>query len=343
MDGLKVAVTGPTGDIGLATLQGARRLARPSAEVVGMARRPFDPAEHGLSARSRYRPGRRARPRPRSTPPSPAPTSSSTSPSSSSATPTRPSRSTSRARATSSRRRSPPAPSGSSTRRSVAAYGFHADNPQPLTEDVAPRGDRGLLLLGPQGRARGAARRDRSPAPATEAYVFRPSIVAGPRRRSRSSRRWSRCCPLYGQLPLVRRIFGEVPFLAPVLPDPGVPFQLVHHDDVAAALRRRDRGRGRARRLQPRGAPATLTRRRARPGAGLVVGAAAEGAGRLARRRAPSGARAAGRVRLADRLPGAGADGLRRGPSEQLGWEPRHDAADTLAAMIRGAREQDVL
>ena len=35
----------------------------------------------------------------------------------------------------------------------------------------------------------------------------------------------------------VRALFDVVPILKPVLPDPGVPFQLVHHDDVATALR----------------------------------------------------------------------------------------------------------
>ena len=34
----------------------------------------------------------------------------------------------------------------------------------------------------------------------------------------------------------LRWALGKVPELRPVLPDPGVPFQLVHHDDVAAAL-----------------------------------------------------------------------------------------------------------
>ena len=34
----------------------------------------------------------------------------------------------------------------------------------------------------------------------------------------------------------VRWALGKAPSLRPVLPDPGVPFQLVHHDDVAAAL-----------------------------------------------------------------------------------------------------------
>ena len=46
-------------------------------------------------------------------------------------------------------------------------------------------------------------------------------------------------------------LLDGVPILRPVLPDPGVPFQLVHHDDVAT----RD-ARGRAR---PRASPASTT------------------------------------------------------------------------------------
>ena len=69
----------------------------------------------------------------------------------------------------------------------------------------------------------------------TDAYVFRPCIVAGPR-----------ATLLLDMIPMlamgqripgpVRWALGKVPELRPVLPDPGVPFQLVHHDDVAAAL-----------------------------------------------------------------------------------------------------------
>jgi nucleoside-diphosphate-sugar epimerase len=32
------------------------------------------------------------------------------------------------------------------------------------------------------------------------------------------------------------KVVGVLPLLRPILPDPGVPFQLVHHDDVASAL-----------------------------------------------------------------------------------------------------------
>ena len=39
-------------------------------------------------------------------------------------------------------------------------------------------------------------------------------------------------------------MLDAVPGLRPVIPDPGVPFQLVHHDDVATALRAGVMGRG---------------------------------------------------------------------------------------------------
>ena len=42
----------------------------------------------------------------------------------------------------------------------------------------------------------------------------------------------------------LRGLLGAIPLLAPVLPDPGVPFQLVHHDDVASAMRAAVVGRG---------------------------------------------------------------------------------------------------
>ncbi len=70
---------------------------------------------------------------------------------------------------------------------------------------------------------------------ATDAYVFRPCVVAGPDAPA-----------LLNQLPYLRlahmlpavalRALGRVPALKPVLPDHGVGLQSVHHDDVAAAL-----------------------------------------------------------------------------------------------------------
>jgi len=117
---------------------------------------------------------------------------------------------------------------------SVAAYGFHRSLPSLLTEDEPVR-----------GAARHPYSADKAEVEAelwqalegseTDAFVFRPCIVAGPK------------APLLLELvPLlslgqklpgpVRWALGKAPSLRPVLPDPGVPFQLVHHDDVAAAL-----------------------------------------------------------------------------------------------------------
>jgi UDP-glucose 4-epimerase len=117
---------------------------------------------------------------------------------------------------------------------SVAAYGFHRSLPELLTEDELVRG----TARHPYSADKAEAERELNEVlagSATEAYVFRPCIVAGPQ------------APLLLELvPLlslgqrlpgpVRWALGKAPSLRPVLPDPGVPFQLVHHDDVAAAL-----------------------------------------------------------------------------------------------------------
>src|SRR6185503_8997706 len=42
----------------------------------------------------------------------------------------------------------------------------------------------------------------------------------------------------------VWRLLEALPIISPVLPDSGVPFQLVHHDDVASAVRAAVLGRG---------------------------------------------------------------------------------------------------
>jgi UDP-glucose 4-epimerase len=66
-----------------------------------------------------------------------------------------------------------------------------------------------------------------------EAYVLRPCIVAGPD-----------ALLLMRQLPKARVPGPLKRAVPPVLPDPGIPFQLVHHDDVANALVAAVRGTG---------------------------------------------------------------------------------------------------
>ena len=94
---------------------------------------------------------------------------------------------------------------------------------------------RALLLLRAEGRARGGARRG----------------AAGRRRGLRAApvhRRRARRADAPARAPAAPGCRSPIP---PVLPDPGTPFQLVHHDDVA------QRARGRHPRRRARPAPTT--------------------------------------------------------------------------------------
>ena len=53
--GLTVAITGPTGDLGLAMVEALER-SRQVKRIVGLARRPFDPRAHGWK-KAEYRQG----------------------------------------------------------------------------------------------------------------------------------------------------------------------------------------------------------------------------------------------------------------------------------------------
>jgi nucleoside-diphosphate-sugar epimerase len=125
---------------------------------------------------------------------------------------------------------------------SVAAYGFIQGRSQPLTEDVPARGTESFYYSAQKAELERVL--DQVVAGSeVEAYVFRPCIVAGPDSpaliKSIPYVRLRRALP-----PPVRRAVEAVPLLKPVLPDPGVPFQLVHADDVALALRAAVLGRG---------------------------------------------------------------------------------------------------
>ncbi|HVP02078.1 MAG TPA: NAD-dependent epimerase/dehydratase family protein [Solirubrobacteraceae bacterium] len=116
---------------------------------------------------------------------------------------------------------------------SLAAYGYHA-HAGLLTEDTPTRGTERHAY----SRQKADVERVLGEALAgsdTQAYVFRPCIVAGPEAPA-----------LLDAMPYLSaehalpgwalRALRRVPGLRPVLPVHGVPFQLVHHDDVAAAL-----------------------------------------------------------------------------------------------------------
>jgi nucleoside-diphosphate-sugar epimerase len=116
---------------------------------------------------------------------------------------------------------------------SVAAYGYHPHEGL-LTEDTPARGTQRHAYSRQKADVERILRETLAGS-ATETYVFRPCIVAGPDARA-----------LLDQVPYLRlehalprwalRALRLIPRPSPVLPDHGVPFQLVHHDDVAAAL-----------------------------------------------------------------------------------------------------------
>jgi UDP-glucose 4-epimerase len=237
--GLTVAVTGPTGDIGKPLIRALEK--SPDVKrIIGMARRPFDPAEEGWK-KTEYRRGdvldraaledlvtgadvvvhlafiiiggleesRRVN--------------------------LEGSRNVFEATIAAGAKRLVYASS-------VAAYGFHEDNPLPLTEDIPPRGTDDFYYSAQKAELESVLD-DFTRDVDIETYTFRPCIVSGPD------------APLLidnipyvrisDALPgAVRRLFDVVPILKPVIPDNGVPFQLVHHDDVATAMRTAIQGKG---------------------------------------------------------------------------------------------------
>lgn len=226
--GLTVAVTGPTGEIGISAVTALDR--DPAVErIIGMARRPFDPAGQGWT-KTEYRQGditeRGAVDRlvadadvvihlafiimgSREE--------------------------SARVNLAGTRNVFEATVEAQRPRRlvytsSVAAYGYHSDNPDPITEDVPPRGSP-EHYYSEQKAACEAALQDVADGSDLEVYVLRPCIVAGPRAPALAA-----VMP-WNQLPgPIKRVMKMLPLLKPPLPDPGIPMQLVHHDDVASAI-----------------------------------------------------------------------------------------------------------
>lgn len=226
--GLVVAVTGPTGEIGLSAVDALER--DPAVErIIGMARRPFDPAAHGWT-KSVYRQGdvldraavddvvaeadvvihlafiiMGSR------------------------------EESARINLAGTRNVFEATVAAERPRRlvytsSVAAYGYHSDNPVPLTEDVPTRGSPEHYYSAQKAECE-AALEEITRGTSLEVFVLRPCVVAGPKAPALAD-----AMP-WNQLPgPVRQIGRALPVLKMPFPDPGVPMQLVHHDDVAAAI-----------------------------------------------------------------------------------------------------------
>ena len=122
----------------------------------------------------------------------------------------------------------------------------------------------------------------------------------------------------------------------PVLPDPGIPFQLVHHDDVAAAMRAAVLGRGKPGVYNLAGAGELSVRQLAEelgwysiPVPDLAVDAVAEMIGRLGFLPAQAQWIAAFREPVIMSTAKA---------RSQLRWRPKHDALETLRETITATR-----
>jgi len=334
---LKVAVTGPTGDIGrafLRALDGDPRV----GSVVGMARRPFDTQAAGLSEMVSYRQG------------------DITDPSSvidcfegadvvvhlafiivGKADDTheinvRGSRNVFEAAVASGAKRL-------IYTSSVAAYGFHDENPQPLTEDVPPSGTESFGYSKQKGELEDILRQVVGEAD-IEAYLFRPCIVAGG--DALALVRLMPYVALGQKVPAaLRDAVAKLPGVAPVLPDPGTRFQLVHTEDVASAMLEAVKGTGEPG-VYNLAAPGEITTSdlarefgwHAVPIPHASLGVTAALANRIPLLPAQAEWVQAFRVEVLMSI-----DKARR----ELGWEPVYDTLDTLRDTVSSARAEGLL
>jgi UDP-glucose 4-epimerase len=222
---------------------------------------------------------------------------------------------------------------------SVAAYGFHPENPQPLSEEVPARGSKSFYYSAQKAELESTL--DEVLLGSTvDAYVFRPCIVAGPRATMLIAKAVEGA-RLGDPVPVARRALGRLPLAKPVLPDPGVPIQLVHHDDVARALAAAITGKGEpgAYNLAGEGEISVAEIARALGWRSLPVPgpAVALGAG-IAKRLSFLSSQLdwATAIRTPVLMDTAKA-------RRELGWEPRFDAAETLLQTAIAAREAGLL
>ena len=218
---------------------------------------------------------------------------------------------------------------------SVAAYGFTT-----TTRGCSPRTSRPAApTRSPTGRRRPSSRTvlDRGAERRGDRRLRVPALHRRRARRADADRRDPVRAARRAAARPGARLFDQVPILKPVLPDPGVPFQLVHHDDVATALRAAVLGRGKPgvynlagrRRADGRATSPTRWARYAMP---------VPSSPSTRPRRSSPPAVPAGRGDVGRGGPHAGADGHGQGARE-LRWSPSHDAQETLRADRRGARE----
>ena len=115
---------------------------------------------------------------------------------------------------------------------SVAAYGFHADNPVGITEDWQTRPADRLFYAQEKAELERLLTEEAALHPETAVYMLRPPVVLGPDAVGGKVTVPSVLEPLVRALGARMRRLPGLPALAPDL-----PLQLIHQDDVAEALR----------------------------------------------------------------------------------------------------------
>ena len=238
--GLTVAITGPTGDLGIALVDALER-SRRVKRIVGMARRPFDPESRGWR-KTEYRQGDVQDPGSVKDAVKGADVvvhlafAILTAGDASHGINVDGSKNVFEAAVDAGAERICYASS-------VAAYGFHDDNPNLLHEDIPPRGTPEHPYSAQKAEVEQVLNSVLAHTQRTSAWVFRPCIVAGPKAQT-----FLRELPYYrlseAMPEPVRRFVSGMPLLKPVIPDAGPPFQLVHEDDVATAFVAGVHGRG---------------------------------------------------------------------------------------------------
>lgn len=113
---------------------------------------------------------------------------------------------------------------------SVAAYGFHEDNPVGMDESWPVRPADRLFYAQEKAELEELLQREAAAHPELELYLLRPPVVLGPHTIGGKQILPGPLAPLGRKLPL-RKLPVPIPTVVPA-----VPLQLIHEDDVGSAL-----------------------------------------------------------------------------------------------------------
>jgi nucleoside-diphosphate-sugar epimerase len=112
---------------------------------------------------------------------------------------------------------------------SIAAYGFHPDNPVGLTEDWPTRPAERLFYAQEKAELEELLQAEAAAHPELELYLLRPPIVLGPHAVGGKLEVPDQLLPLGRALARLRGL--PIPALVP-----DIPLQLIHEEDVGQAL-----------------------------------------------------------------------------------------------------------